>query len=85
MTYNGWCVIKPNQMDPRTRKLTTMPETFYLREDIDCLCQKKKEEEDLPAGKNAYMHQCKNSRIKKSKERLLTTTNNNISNIRKNT
>ena len=44
------------QMDQKTRKLMTMDKVLHLRDDVDRLCQEKKEEEDLPAFKRASMH-----------------------------
>ena len=43
---------------PKDRKLMMMNKALYPTDDIDCMCQEKKEEEDLPALKTVLMHQC---------------------------
>ena len=45
------------QIDQRTRKLRTIHNALHPRDNVDCMCQEKKEEENLPAFKMMSMHQ----------------------------
>ena len=40
-------------MNQRTRKLMTMHKVLHSRDDVDYMCQEKKEEEDFPSFKNS--------------------------------
>ena len=67
-------------INQKTRKLITMHKALYSKDDIDCMCPEKKEEEDLPAFKIASMHERLEDYIKKSRGRLITATINNTDN-----
>ena len=77
-----WTREDLKQIDPRTRKLITMDEALYLRDDIDTLYVSRKEE-----GKDASIEDCRDAsiwrledNIKKNKERLITATRNSTDN-----
>ena len=72
-----WTREKLQQMEQRTRKLTTMHKALHPRDRVDRLymSKKKKEEEDIPAFETASMH-----RFKKRRGRLITATRNNTAN-----
>ena len=47
-----WTKEELQEMDQRTRKLISVSKALYQRDDIDRLmCQKEKDEDDLPAFK----------------------------------
>ena len=60
-----------------------MIKALHLRDDIVYMSQEKKEEEDSPILKIAWMHKYENY-IKKSKERRITPASNSSDNIRTN-
>ena len=68
-----------------TRKLMTMHEVLHLRDDRDRLyiCQEKKEEENSLILQIECMHRYDGPKLhkKKSKERLITATRNNLVNF----
>ena len=62
--YSGpflkWTREELKQMDQRTRKQMTMNKASHPRDHVtDYMCQKKKEEENIPALKTVLMHQYK--------------------------
>ena len=60
-----------------------MHRTLQPRDDIDCMCQEKKEEEDSPAFvdcADAPIQEFEQF-VKKSKERFITAANNSVSHI----
>ena len=53
------------------RKLITLHKALHPRYDTDCKYQEKKEEEDSPALKIAYIYQRLEDYIRKNKGRLI--------------
>ena len=51
-----WTREELQQIDPRTRKLKTMHKALHPRDDVERLCQEKKEEKDSLAFKIALTH-----------------------------
>ena len=56
-----------------------MPKALNYRDDIECMCQQKNEEEDWPAFKIVLI-QWLEDYIKKHRVRLITTTRNKTDN-----
>ena len=58
--YSGlfltWTKEQLRQMNQRTRELMTMHKALRSRDDVDCMCSEKEEEEDLPILRIALTH-----------------------------
>ena len=55
-----WTREELKQMDQITRKLMTMHKALHPRDDVDIICQEKKEKEDLLALNTALTHHYNN-------------------------
>ena len=60
------------QIYQRTTKLKTIHLALHLRDDIDYMCQEKKEEEDLSSLRivRMYQHKDSNTMLKRAKKGL---------------